>query len=94
MVTSGLTEKTNRTGSVEMSQCFPLADVKYWLILDFLKSIKQSSRLAPLGDERGKPDLAVGENYCANTAGVLFLEFVPVKVIQRGKSRNSQKTHR
>lgn len=90
-MTSGLTEKINRRGSLEISQCFPLSDAKYWIILGFLRSIKQSSRLTPLGDERSEPDLAVCENCCANTGRVLFLEFVPVKVIRRGKSCSSQK---
>lgn len=75
-MTSGLTEKINRKGNVEISQSFPLSDAKYWLILGFLKSIKQSSKLMPLGDECSEPDLAACENYSANMARVsrsLFL---------------------
>lgn len=84
-MTSGLTEKINRKGNVEISQSFPLSDAKSWLILGFLKSIKQSSKLMPLGDECSEPDLAACENYSANMARVsqsLFLW----KLLRRGEA--------
>lgn len=71
-MTSGLAEKINRKRSVEISQCFPLPDAKYWLISGFLKSIKQSSRLTPLGDECSEPDLALWELLRKHGQGVFL----------------------
>lgn len=50
-MTSGLAEKINRRGSVEISLSFPLSIAIYWLILGLLRSIRKSPRLMALGEE-------------------------------------------